>query len=145
MECLQCSKCSFQYIPPYSSISFTLFDLIFSNLTAMKWYFIQVLIHVPFLLVAILAHSSANLLYIIFARFSILYFALILMVHENLLCNTTGYQSFIGCIYYKYLFPICGLTFSLYVPLCFLSKLYCSQIYQSFNVYTISLRNSSIT
>lgn len=67
------------------------------------------------------------------------------MVHENLLCNTTGYQSFIGCIYYKYLFPICGLTFSLYVPLCFLLKLYCSQIYQSFNVYTISLRNSSIT
>ena len=61
--------------------------------------------------VTVQAHTSVNFLFIICAHFSILLFALMLIIHRSLLYNIMGHQSFIGCMYYKGLSSICALTF----------------------------------
>lgn len=96
--------------------------------------------------VAVQAHSSVNFLLVICAHFSILLFALILMVHGSLLYNIIGHKSFIGCIYYRDLSSICALTFPFLYIFFWWSFIVVKFINLSFKVHPSSTsRNSSIT
>lgn len=87
-----------------------------------------------------------NFLFIICAHFSILLFALMLIIHRSLLYNIMEHQSFIGCMYYKDLSSICALTFPFLYIFFWWSFIVVKFISLSFKVHASSTsRNSSIT